>query len=89
MHQRRVMFWGNAKQERGTENDQADSPALRQFIVALASSRTLCLLAVGAFADDNLKPPPEAAFLASMMKVADNWVLDYKTYEELIPGNER
>ncbi len=43
----------------------------------------ICLIAVGANADDNLKPPPEAAFLASMMKVADNWVLDYKAYEEL------
>ena len=41
------------------------------------------LSAVGAAADDNLKPPPEAAFLPSMMKVPDNWVLDYKSYEEL------
>lgn len=43
----------------------------------------LCLIAVGAFADDYLKPPPEAAFLATMMKVTDNWVLDYQSYEEL------
>jgi OmpA-OmpF porin, OOP family len=43
----------------------------------------ICLIAVGVLADDNLKPPPEAAFLASMMKVADNWVLDYMPYEEL------
>ena len=51
---------------------------------------TLCLLAVGAFADDNLKPPPEAAFLASMMKVADNWVLDYQDVRGIgISGNER
>ena len=42
-----------------------------------------CLLAGIAFADDYLKPPPEGAFLASMMKVADNWVLDYQPYEEL------
>ena len=41
------------------------------------------LAAGGASADDNLKPPPEAAFLASMMKVADNWVLDYQAYEEV------
>lgn len=43
----------------------------------------ICLISVGASADDNLKPPPEAAFLASMMKVADNWVTDYKAYEEI------
>ena len=44
----------------------------------------ICLIALGAAADDNLKPPPEAAFLAGMMKVADNWVLDYQAYEELV-----
>jgi outer membrane protein OmpA-like peptidoglycan-associated protein len=44
----------------------------------------ICLIAVGAHAGDNLKPPPEAAFLASMMKVADNWVLDYLAYEEMV-----
>jgi outer membrane protein OmpA-like peptidoglycan-associated protein len=43
----------------------------------------ICLIAVGASADDNLKPPPEAAFLSGVMKVADNWVLDHQTYEEL------
>lgn len=42
------------------------------------------MLAVAAFADDSLKPPAEAAFLANVMKVADNWVLDYQTYEELV-----
>jgi len=43
-----------------------------------------CLLAAAAFADDSLKPPAEGAFLANVMKVADNWVLDYQTYEELV-----
>jgi hypothetical protein len=36
-----------------------------------------------AFADDDLKPPPEAAFLASMITIAHNWVLNYLAYEEL------
>ena len=50
----------------------------------------ICLIAVGASADNNLKPPPEAAFLSGVMKVADNWVLDYQTYEELdTSGDER
>lgn len=42
-----------------------------------------CLLAAAAFADDAPKPPAEGAFLANIMKVADNWVLDYLKYEEL------
>jgi outer membrane protein OmpA-like peptidoglycan-associated protein len=41
------------------------------------------LTTVAASADDNLKPPVEAAFLSSLMKVTDNWVLDYKAYEEM------